>query len=111
MRSRKRPCGGAWTSSRSSSPKFLPDPTTLSGLGAQNVNLGALLHHRGKHPGAEAAFGRARDIYEKLAALFPTVPRYRASLAETHSNLGGVLMAQGKLSAAEAALRQALSIR
>lgn len=45
-------------------------------------NLGQLLSYLGKHDEAEAAYRDALTIYEKLAADFPTVPKYREELAK-----------------------------
>jgi serine/threonine protein kinase/tetratricopeptide (TPR) repeat protein len=53
---------------------------------------------------------QAIDLYEKLAADFPTVPEYRKGLARSHHNLGELLQDLRKHRAAEAAYRRAIAL-
>jgi tetratricopeptide (TPR) repeat protein len=71
-------------------------------------NLGSLLANLGKRPEAEAAFRRAVDLHEKLAAEFPGVPQHRHQVAGSLNNLGNLLVGLGKSAEAEAAYRRGL---
>jgi serine/threonine protein kinase/tetratricopeptide (TPR) repeat protein len=50
-------------------------------------------------------------LLEKLVADFPTVPRHRRGLAQSHNNLGTVLQELGRHAEAEAAHRRALTLQ
>jgi eukaryotic-like serine/threonine-protein kinase len=56
------------------------------------------------------AFQRALALLEKLAADFPTVPKYRLGLAKTLNHLGILLTDLGQRPAAETAYRRAVEL-
>jgi hypothetical protein len=56
-------------------------------------------------------FRAAQAIWEKLAADFPTVPKYRHRLAKCHNNLSILLTEMGKPSEADEHSRKALVIQ
>src|SRR5262249_44901317 len=57
-------------------------------LAAGHNNLGLLLTRLGKRPAAAAAYRRALDIQEKLAADFHTVPQHAVDLGGGYCNFG-----------------------
>jgi tetratricopeptide (TPR) repeat protein len=69
-----------------------------------------LRQNLGQHETALGGYQEANILFEKLAADFPTIPRYRHNLARSHNNLGNVLRDLGQRSQAEEAYRQALAI-
>jgi tetratricopeptide (TPR) repeat protein len=60
---------------------------------------------------AEAAYGQALAIQEKLAAEYPAVPQYRRDLASSHNDVGNLHRDLRKRAEAEAAYRRALAIQ
>ena len=64
----------------------------------------------GETSAAVAGYRDAIQQLEKLAADFPTVPKYRAELAGSHNNLGVRLCELGNLPEAEIGYRQAQAI-
>jgi serine/threonine protein kinase/tetratricopeptide (TPR) repeat protein len=52
--------------------------------------VGRIYDKFGEYPQAEAAYGRAIDLFEQLADDFPAVAEYRAKCAAAHQQLGGL---------------------
>jgi serine/threonine-protein kinase len=75
------------------------------------IRMGRGLDLLGENTAAEAAYRQALALRERLAADFPTEPRYRRDLAYSHNELGSVLADLGKRAEAEAAYRQALALQ
>jgi WD40 repeat protein/serine/threonine protein kinase/Tfp pilus assembly protein PilF len=71
-------------------------------------NRGNRLRATGHFREAEHAYRQALDLFEKLAADFPSVPEYRQELAHSHFNLGLLLTATGRSQEAEESYRQVL---
>jgi serine/threonine protein kinase/tetratricopeptide (TPR) repeat protein len=72
------------------------------------ARLRALL---GEQRQAEADFGQAVSLLERLAADFPKVAEYREKLATSRHNLGITLAELGKQAEAETAFRRAAALR
>src|SRR5262249_19689886 len=64
----------------------------------------------GKHGLAERSYRRALELWERLTADFPNVPKYRDELAATHNKLGRLLKDTGRLPEAERSHRRALEL-
>jgi tetratricopeptide (TPR) repeat protein len=76
----------------------------LSGIALAQDNVGSAAKE------AEEALREALQVFEKLAADFPTVPGYRKSLGASHFGLVILLHKTGRPKEVEDALRQALPI-
>jgi serine/threonine-protein kinase len=74
------------------------------------LRVGKICEKLGQHPPAEAAYSKARELYGRLVADFPSVAGYRHQLAQSHRNLGLLLKDTGHLKEAEAAYHDALDI-
>src|SRR5262249_28969169 len=60
-------------------------------------NLGSLLHSLNRHKDAQAAYGKAIGIYERLAADSGAVPPVTVELAGTYTNLRRLMGGAGQL--------------
>jgi serine/threonine-protein kinase len=60
-------------------------------------------------PGAEQAYGAARELFEQLAAQFPQDPDCQTELANCHTDLGVLAMEQKRVAEADELYRAALS--
>ncbi|MBI3465968.1 MAG: protein kinase [Planctomycetes bacterium] len=72
----------------------------------------ARLHMQlGEFEPALANSRQKHDIFQELAAEFPTVPEYRQKLADAHHEMGASLRELGKYDDAEAELRRSLEFK
>jgi WD40 repeat protein/serine/threonine protein kinase len=74
-----------------------------------NLNLAELLRDSDRLPEAESAYGRARDLSEKLARECPDDPDYRFWLSASLERLGLVLLETGRLGEAESLMRRSFA--
>jgi hypothetical protein len=86
-------------------------PTLRRNLGSQLARLARSLVQLQELPAAEAAYGEASALYEKLAEDFPHIPDYRRQLANNQNDLGDLLHAHGRLQEAQKAYLQTASLR
>src|SRR5262249_34226807 len=61
------------------------------------TSLGTLLYGLKNRPEAEAAFRRALELREKVAAEFPAIPEYRIDLAGSYVNFGRLIRDDGRI--------------
>jgi tetratricopeptide (TPR) repeat protein len=69
-------------------------------LAATHNSLGIVLSKLGERPEAEAAYRRALELHEKLAADFPAVPAYAVGLGGAYCNFGNRVQDGGQPDAA-----------
>jgi serine/threonine-protein kinase len=87
------------------------DEATRAARARAQGGVGYIREKLGQNDEAEAAYVRARDLYQQLATDFPGEPQYRQYLALSHNNLGNLLNAAGRQRGAEQALRDAIKVR
>jgi tetratricopeptide (TPR) repeat protein len=80
------------------------------GVADAHLRVGKIRYRLGQHPGAEAAYRRARELFGSLAADFPAVPEYRREQAASVNSLGILLWHTGRPKEAEASYREALDL-
>jgi serine/threonine-protein kinase len=95
--------------------KFAAEPGEdhegLERLARAHFRLGMIRVRLGQQDEGTAVFGRAVDLYLKLAVAFPAVPEYRQMLAASHISLGNLLGGLDKWAEAEQGYRAALALQ
>ena len=91
-------------------PKEHESPQARRKLAVALGNVGSVLQAQGDLPGALAAFRKALEIGERLAAADPSNTQWQRDLSVSHEMIGRVLQAQGDLPGALAAFRKTLEI-
>jgi tetratricopeptide (TPR) repeat protein len=86
------------------------DLETRVGLAAANLRVGDIRAKLGQTAEAETAYGRAIELYQKLADQTPNEPAYRLALGKGHRAHGGALSRLDRPAEAEASYNQALGI-
>ncbi len=86
-------------------------PETRREVADAHVRMGRIRYKLGEYQEAETAYGRARELYARLAADFPDVPEYRQELANNDNSLGALLQTTSRLKEAEAAYQNALALQ
>ena len=87
---------------------FIPAGTSQS---TTTWAAAGLLSEMGETAGAQAAWGKALAITQKLADANPNATSIQRDLANSHASIGSSLSAMGELAGARAALGQALAIQ
>ncbi len=81
------------------------------GVAGAHGRVGRIHNTLGRMGAAEAAFRRSVELFEQLAADFPSEADYRRQCAGGHHNLGVLLVGTGRFKEGEECYRKALDIR
>jgi serine/threonine protein kinase len=87
-----------------------PKPEYRYELAAGLQNRALLLQTQNRLSPAEEAYGRALEIFDRLATDFPNAAAYQQELARTSANYGTLLQATRRSKAAENAYRRAVEV-